>query len=695
MEESDLNSFEATRTGKVNPLFSMSKDELLNLNGRQYNNLIKLSMDQLHEAERFCINLVEIIESHLLVDHRLIASMVNSLDDKLKEVIFSSLKRIYNNNKVKLAVIECLDDPTSERFQQLFLEVYEIIFNTNELDLLLNYLKNLCYLNKINTNPIILNNDLFNRTLDSLLNAKVPEFYCYLLNLNIMPENKALLRSLQRRLMTKGTDLDKYVIRTGKLDAKWHDLQNPVLEDLQKQRMLHFFSFDIIKLFAFQAIKRQDLVDATLYLDLLVTKFERISTEIENSVFVIENSETIISNHVSDILRVVLFHLMTFKGPDQCIKILNYMIKNKLEISFEMILTMMTNLRKQGCYDEAIALINSIKLSSIAKDQKHSLVVEVFQLMCNKFRHSPKIILGYLNMFRYHEDVTKLLNELRLLGMVYEQTPNQIKIPAILAANVDKHLTDVKFTHETLCDIYEVVFDNYRMTPEIVEVLFNQYLNTLKLPSAVKFNFKLSDRVLTLCLNHLLKVPPSNLDMIVTKNRNNYELAKSLAVKFYQHISKHLKPQHHLKLRPYPFDLLIYSGLVMHNDYSFACQLIKASTALKLPFTFNQVYPFIMYYYQQQQYDKAKSWYNVLVSHGLKATNNRSKDVYKVAKDLQWEVSGFLYRSFTIRRNHARREALMNLDKDGASFLAVDDSKSEVSLHDDLIVSLQHSYLKK
>lgn len=682
MEQSQKDDFQPSTHTKLNPLLTMSKDELLALNGTQYKNLTQLPMNSLQESEKFCVNMVEIIEGHLLKDHRLLASLVNNLDPELKNVILASLKRIYNNNKIKLSIIECLDDPNTESFRQLFVEVYEMVFDTKEVGLLLNYLMNLSYLNRVNPTTVELKDLLFKETLELLSDKQIIEFYGYLVNLNVMPGNKSLLRALQQKLMDSGTELERYVVRTGKLNAKWHHLQDPIITDSEKRKMLHFFSFDLLKLFAFQATKRKDIIDSNLYLDLLVSKFELNCSEIENSVFVIENSEAKISGQVQEILRVVLFHLLTFKGPEQCIKILNYMTKNGLTIKYEMILTMMKNLRQQGYYDEAIVLINHFKLNSLSNGEKFYLVIELFSLMCKKFHNSPKIILGYLVMFRNHEKIITLLNEAGVLGLIYNQTPQEIKSPAILSANVDKQLTGVKFTHRNLAELYQVVFDQVKLQPDTIQTLFTQYLSLMQ---NQQIGLQMSDEIFTLCLNHLLKASPNDHSLMkLKKSRNNYDIAKDLAIKFYS--QKGL-----VKLKPYPFDLLIYSGLLDHNDYTFASQLIKTKESLKLPFTFNQIYPFIIYCYENKQYDQAKLWYNVLVSHGIKSTNDQAKSVYNIARELQWDVSGFMYRKSIINRNYAKREALMNLSHDKVTFLGInsDDDHHRSSLHDDLIVALQ------
>ncbi|WEJ95763.1 hypothetical protein PSN45_003290 [Yamadazyma tenuis] len=589
--------------------------------------------------------------------------------------VLVSLRRLYSNNFPKLSVIEMLEDVKSERFRQLFLYIMEMIVNTEDqspIDLLCTYLNHMSLLNVVNTHPIVVPTELFKKVMTMTPTPRKAEMYSYMVNINFIPEDLSILRQLQYQL-SKGSEIEKYIVRTGQLNAKWHDTVKPITNETLKQKMLYFFSFDNIRMFTFQAIKRKDLADSNMYLDILVSKFEQNCTEIENSVFVLDNAEEMISSRVQNIMRTVLFYLMTFKGADASIKIIHYMLKNNIEIKFEILSTIMSNLMEQGFYDEAIVVINSIKLDALNGREKKVLVDNIFKLMAGKFSDSPKVLLGYATtLFRSPDQdisITDLLNGFRILSVAFGSTKLEyVKSPNIVSASVDQNLTGVRFSHESLYHIYTTSLQNTpreEITPEFIFRLFMIYLGKIKTSKHVFLNErKISDSIVTLFLNYSMKVDPTSNKMKLIRDKNNYDTARAVLLGFFK--SFKLNPS---LIKPYPFELMIYSSLILHNDLSSASEFIRVSRSYKLPFTFNQLYPFIIYHYQNGQFKQAESWYKMLVSHGIKSKSSEMNRIFEIARELKWDIKGFSYRRQVNLKNRASREAMKDINDDNFSSL--------------------------
>lgn len=663
---------------EVNPLFSMTKDQIVELNGMKYKKLTSLPMQAIEESQYFCINVAEIINENLLKDQRLIASLIHNIhNDDLKSIILTSVKRMNFGNKIKLSMIEMLLDIESEQFRNLFTYILQTIMDksptkTEKLELVFNYMENLCLLNVLNPNPIVIPNDLYDDILSVVPNVKIAQFYSYLFNLNALPETQSKLKGIQLNLIN-GREIDRYTLRTGELNAKWHDTVKPLNDETHRKKMFNFFTFDMIKSFTYASIKKNDIVDANLYLDLLVSKFEATCNDLTNSVFVLDDIDTKISDNVQEILKVIMMYLMKFKGGEACIEILEYMVRNNLEIKFNLLHSMMQQLIEQKHYEEAVILVNSIDLDKLSAVEKSRLVTQIFHLMELKFSGSPNVLLGYaLSIFKNpltNKTVIDVLNELEILGLVMGSgVPEVVTAPKVVPASVDQRLVGLRFLHKHLYHVYSIALRNVKGSPvdlEIIKRLFSPYISGIK-----NTNYKclradlVDDKVITLFLNHLLKQNPRTQEWVISDDRNRYDLAKEIVSEFYNDLKLSS-----VNLKPYPFLLMIYCALINHNDYSFATQLIKISKSHNLPLTFNQIYPFIIYHYKRQEYDNAKYWYDLLVHSGITAKSTDMRNVYKIARELKWDITGFVYRKNIIHKNYAKREALKDMKKDKLAFL--------------------------
>lgn len=661
-----------------NPLFSMTKQDLFALDKRQYKTLVQLKIEDIQHAETFCLNLRSIIEDNLLKDHKLIAHFLDGVSIKIKELVFASLKRLYFNNKIKLSCIELLDDAGNQFTHTLINDILSSIMSTSKdqetkSKMIMSYLRNLAHLDVINPHCITVKQATYDQIVSCLPRTKLSELYSYLLNVNIKPESGIL--KLQQ-ILRKGSELERFVLRTGKLDVEWHDTVAVIDKKLNK-KMYYFFTFDMLKVFAFQAIKRDDLVDSNLYLDLIVSKFEEECKELEDSPFVIDNVKEIIDKKVEEILRIIMFHLITFKGVESSLDILRYMVKNNLKAKLPILLTMMSNFRQKGYLDEAILLIDNMNLDDITQPAKLKLVDEIFKLTAAKYSKEPNVVIGYaLTAFQFPlNGLRPLLENLKLIN------------ESIQVANIDPRLIGTPFQHDQLYEIYKCYLaSKQHVTPEMIEELFDLYCKYLPRDLKQFKDDKISDKILTLFLNFLMKPNPFSQQMNLIEIETNYEIAKKIIIKFYDtfNVNSNL-------IKPYPLELMIYSSLLHHHELTLATRLMKISHQYKLPFTFNQVYPFIIYYYENGDFDRAKSWYNLLVGSGIKSKSKDMKRVYRIVRELQWEVNGYNYRRHIIRKNYAKREALQTIDQDQLPFLgAKPQTQGNVALLDNLNALLPH-----
>ena len=219
------------------------------------------------------------------------------------------------------------------------------------------------------------------------------------------------------------------------------------------------------------------------------------------------------------------------------------------------------------------------------------------------------------------------------------------------------------------------------LTSQLLKELYDTYIETLvKAEHPIFKPSRQNDHVVTLIIKYLLKENPENNDMCMVKSEAAYSTAKDIIGDYFSRIA----PTSRRNRSPYLFDLLITTALSVHRDYEFATKMVRESRSLNLPFTFNQIYPFIMYHYEHKEYKKAELWYQQLVKHGVKSDAEPSKNLFKVARELGWEVNGFVYRKLGIHRNYKKKEELKKLLKDPIVFIKPERSENETDAEETL-----------
>lgn len=681
-----------------NPLFSMSKIEIMNLSPEDYLHLIKIRSRTIHEKDQFYINLLELIDEQILEDPNLVMRLLMSVEEgEIRHVITTSLKNTFKSNKVKRSILEFIISPTSTEFRDGFMQ---IIKNINQLaddkgETLLNYLNKLAMSGVVNPEPLLLTTSWYTRLVRITPSTKFDELYLYLLQINIQTKSIVQMERLKKTLM-RGTETQRFVARTGWIKPKWHQTLKYEFDASHRDKMLAFFAINDLREFTEYFIKKKDIVNANVYLGLLVTKFEQKSSQ----TMIPRYGDSTLIQDIQTILQTIVRHVMTFKGPKNCINVLKFMIKNQLEVKFDTLITIMKTLRLQGHYQEALLLMNNIGLEKLDTIQRSSLIEEILILIKSRYPRSPKILIGYItSVFNggnalSGENVSKsqygstnsalsLLNDLKLLGLSHGTGKISLitSFDNIQKASVDERLTGFEFSSNSLANVYEIILDSLNkseVTSELIYQLYETYIEQVvkslnsDCPRKPFTNELMNDRVVNHLINALLR--KTGDDFQVEEAPDRYEVAKKIMLDFN---SKIKIPRKHRTVSL--IDIMIHTSLMVHKDYTFASNLIRFSRENHLPFTFNQLFPFISFHYGRKEYHIAELWYNELVKHSVKSTAGPAKELFRIARELNWNVYGFAYRKNNIHKNHKAREQMESIKSDPVIFIGEEDTEDLVT----------------
>lgn len=670
-----------------NPLFGMSSDEIRNLKMDEYLHLIKIPYKWVGETEQFCTSMAEVIDGIIHDDTEMASRYYFAIDNlELREPVNERLRMLASSDTIKESVVEMLIDHTANTFRSKFFQTIAFILklpNERQASSLLSYLDNLKKLNVCNEKPLILNSQLFERILRIMPREKFAELYAYLVILNIQTYVISHMEKLKHELLA-GLNLEKLVAKTGLLNPKWHDIRKPTIAESHITRMRKFFSVRDLARFATHSIEKRDIVNANMYVSLLVTKFEEKCKLVSNKDYVPRVKDSDINTDILLLLKTLLNHVMVFKGSQECLRMIQYMVHNNVAISFEILMIIMKNLRTQGYFQEALLLMNNIRPQTLTQSDCLALTDQILCLIQAKYPTTPKIMFGYVAAV-FHDGI-EVLNKLKLLGLVYQDgSVVELQSPElrVQSANIDDRLRGFSFTPKALTQVYEMCLSSLPrsvLTPQLLKELYEAYTETLvKAEHSIFKPSRQNDHVVTLIVKYLLKENPESSDMCMVASEAAYSTAKDIIGDFLR-----VAPTSRRNRSPYLFDLVITTALSVHRDYEFATKMIRESRSLNMPFTFNQIYPFIMYHYEHKEYRKAELWYQQLVKHGVKSDAVPSKNLFRIARELGWDVNGFLYRKLGIHRNYKKKEELKKLLKDPIVFIKPESSEAEIEAEEAL-----------
>lgn len=104
-----------------NPLFSMSKEEILELNSQSYLHLLNVPYKSISETDKFCLNIIEIANELIILDTKKVTKLlINIKDTDMTSIITSTLRKYFINDRVKSSILEFMDSPISGSFREGF-----------------------------------------------------------------------------------------------------------------------------------------------------------------------------------------------------------------------------------------------------------------------------------------------------------------------------------------------------------------------------------------------------------------------------------------------------------------------------------------------------------------------------------------------------------------------------------------------
>ena len=616
-------------------------------------------------------DIINRISEIIVTDTKRATQLYKGVKDKFKrKVIGSELIKSFRGDKVKLSIWRYIIDPRGKITRMSILNVLDSILETSDklngmkIEILLNYLHKLSATNNINTDPLLLSSKKFHDLLRLVPPEKHFILYLYMVQLNIQPAIRRHMDGLKKKLINESAKT-RFVAQTGYFSPKWHELTKTQFNKTKRLQMVNFFAIADFERFAQNSIKHNQPAMALYYLNCMLSKFER---KCLYGAKVVDSTTT--EQDIQMLLRTVLNLVMKFKGGSHGIDVLKYMNSENLRVTFDLYLSLLQNLRQSENYNEFAVVLNNLPLEDLSYEQKLSIGTEILAMIQSRFPISPKVIIGYVGALFNGSDPSKnqgldMLNELQVLGIPFGSS-GVAKIPSVdvvQVATIHSQLKGLSITHNCLPYVYNVLMDsldNILESPEVVWQLYKQYLLVV-LNSSLNIT---CDEVITTFLDHLLRTD-EDTSFPVIHTIENYRIAKKIT-KFYYTFPD-------IKLSSLNSELLIQTALLIHKDYSFALEMLKLSRQKGNPFTFNQVYPFIKYHYDNKEYSEARVWYDELAKLGAGSTGIMLSELFGIAKQLGWPVNSCTYKFNITKRKRHNKQALDEIQKDSAMFIEKSD----------------------
>lgn len=631
-----------------NPLFQLDKKDIAKLDKNDYAHLLSLPYKDVTETDQFCANIAELVHENLLKDPQLAHNVFCSIQDAdLRALVLETLLQFYEESTVRRCLVLFMNDPLDPSARkQVFDHIKRILLDMDSsgqerVDLVLSFLRKLALACPANSTTLLLNPQMSNFILAHLRPNQKSTLFAYMIHINMKFGDLKLCTKLMHELLA-GSPIEKLVARTGIIDAKLHHMNSYAYTKTHLEKIKNFFTFPELEFFTEYAIKHKQEIDAGMYLDLAVQKLEDLS--LPNSLQ---------KSRIQKVLGLILEHSMSLKGPEECIKYLQYMRDSKLEIRAGTLLRILTWFRKGGYFNEALVLINFIHDLTLMPDQRDILIAEIMQLMTSKFDTHPKVAIGYFaSIFDDpSQSALHLLGDLGLLQVVYGAEAVRNNFDAVEKADIHQDLTGCKPKHSHLQVIYDCIFRSLPLTVRqndvLIRTLYKRYHD--KIVTAQKNSIfhpsNIDDTVVKLMLEQLLKENPNSDSNKLTSDKVLFQAARDIAESFFSIELTRSKGK--IKV----VELLIKSSLLQHSDLAFATETIKYSRSHSLPLTFNQLYPFVLHHYNRNQYTEAEQWYMLMVTNGVHSRSSEGTQLQKIAKELGWQTKGGTYRRFANYRN--------------------------------------------
>lgn len=636
---SNMNILDIPKDILPNPIINMNIEQLGNLTKEEYIHLHEISYGNQQEIKEICLKISEFIKTILLLDPKRANWMYRVIkDNELQLMIQSEVFKFFKNHQLELSIWFFITKPrltgTHERIRTNIKSIFESDIS-NKSDALLNYLSKLVKTDIINPTPILLNHYIFENLITTVSIKDHGLLYLYMFQINLQSQHKFLMDKWKRNLLSSSSLLNQYIVQTGYIPPiKYQDLPKFEISNLQKSKMIHFLNISDFENFINKGIKSNQPLKSIFYLNCMLEKFEKKCMISNNKI----KGDSNIKQDVEILLRCLINIIMKFKGAYHCIDILKYMANENLKPGFDIYLLLLKNLRELGNFNEFIVVLNHMKLDSLKLKEKLEFSDEILALMEARFPNSPKVIIGYIGAI-YGKKGLSILNRLKLLSIPYGSNGiNEIpSTDVVQIATVDDRLKGLTLNYKSLGHVYQVVLNSIvdlSKSPNTILKLYHEYQNYLnEISTGSSSNIRQQDTVITVLLNHLLRTdePITSTNLPISSSLENYEVAKIIANTYYFNIN-----HESCSISSMNIELLIQTALLKHQDYQFAFKMLQISRKFKRPFTFNQIYPFIKYHFDNKNYEDAKIWYNELMKLGAISQGIMMSDLLRMARKLNW-----------------------------------------------------------
>lgn len=632
-----------------NPLFKLNKSDVLGLTTRELSHLLRVSNVNVKEANNFCFHILEIIHENILKDTALATKYILLIHSSpLSKTVIDHLYKTYANDPLRTAIISYATDPSSNETRQAITATLEKIFQQGDADvvqLTVGFLRKLAATGKFNLHPVYLTEAQQQALFKHTKRDRIRDLYACLVQTNVKFTHKGWFDSFKFALH-QGSALDRLVSRTGLLDPKWHQTQLTGLTSEQREKMLAYFDLDDLSFFARRLIAGGDIVLSKIYLELVVSKFERLGKP----------------DDVELVLGVIMLYLMQFKGARECIKFLRYLVDSDLQVRNSTLLTVLSFLRADHAHEEALYLINYLHQKPLNAYYRRKLVTEIMAVISQHFARNPEIVLGYYALL-FGDQSVQDLQDLHVLDLILAPGAGTTSFSR---ADIHEDLQNSPLMHSDLTNMYALALGSLSQTDRrdilLSRKLYKAYRG--KIAEAVAAGdgsstfhpANLDSGVVTLFIDKLLRAGHQDFDLV--KDEERYEVAKNIAADFMA------LPVKKGSLNVYFFELIITSSVVHHRDLAFGLHMFKLSHSLGKKITFNQIFPFIEHYYSVRDYDKALLWYNILVQNGCKSTSVAGDRLQQMAKERNWPVKGTQYTTAAYKKRKAAAKLGSRLHQD-------------------------------
>ncbi|KAG5422190.1 hypothetical protein I9W82_001285 [Candida metapsilosis] len=619
------------------PLCSMETAKLESLTKRELRHLSAIDYESMEEKADACFTISTAI-SKLLPSNPKQASRIYHLlaDAEMKSVIFKNVLDSLSHDERAKVYIRFIAEPvayeTHASFVKLLIEILKAVVTPKQkAKSLFDYLDGVAQTEMVNSQLIRLDTQIFRTMLDIVEERDHADLYSYLLQLNIRPKSKKVFEDFRRGLLTI-SPRSQFIANTGYISPKWYDLNQTKFNPVHTSRIIEFYSFPELHFIHNHYVLNGDPARASLFLNFMVTKLER-----EGKGELTEKPESFTKERVSVILKCVLNLIIRFKNVTSATQVLKFMKDENFHVEIESLVLLLRMLRQAKEYDQFITVLTGMQLADLKRNERNIVVDEILLLMRDKFRSSPKVIIGY----PYESTIASKI----------------ISTHVVQPATVDDKLKNSNLTSRVLSYVYQVLFNsmdkNQRHDPAVIYKYFQLYVDFMSKNSLSEPD----DKPLGVFLQFALYTnEESERHSIIPSG--NYYLAKEI---FEYYKSLNLNGN---KISTSTLEKLSRVAITKFNDFTFATEVTRFAKDKGKMLTFHQIFPFIKKSDEEGDSRRFTFWMNELTKMGVKVTSRELNEFIEFCRDPEPAKSAYKYKWSMTKHRRENKKALDRLSAD-------------------------------